>query len=310
MDEVGSALVGLSDTNAATLRRAVLYPVYFSGGNIEWYFGYHPLPLGGDMRTEDFRTREEMYRYMRYAREMMQEQLPFWEMIPADELHSTPGAQVFAKAADTYAVYLADARQSGTLTVAPGNYRQRWFNPRNGLFEGTATTVSASAQNPDLTLGSAPNTQGQDWVIVFDKTDTDPTAGNPDTDTTPNNEAVATTDSESTDSGTPNNEAPIATTEDTTITETPDNSNGNSEVTVELNAPAPDTGNAQPTPTAELLATFNPALADKQQESTSTVASNSDSGGATDLWFLLVLLATLLAVGYARKPDLAKNNMS
>ena len=320
MDEVGSALVGLSDTNAATLRRAVLYPVYFSGGNIEWYFGYHPLPLGGDMRTEDFRTREEMYRYMRYAREMMQEQLPFWEMIPADELHSTPGAQVFAKAADTYAVYLSDARQSGTLTVAPGNYRQRWFNPRNGVFEGTATTVSASAQNPDLTLGSAPNTQGQDWVIVFDKTNTDSTAGNPDTDTTPDNEAVATTDSESTDSGTPNNEAPIATTEDTTSTEepvttpdnnTPDNSsNENAEVSDAIDPSTPETGNAQPTPTAELLATFNPGLKDQQQESTPTVAGNSDSGGTTDLWFLLMLLATLLALGYTRKPGLAKNNMS
>ena len=46
------------------MRRRALYDVYFSGGNIEWYLGYFPLPPGGDLRTEDFRTREEMWDYM------------------------------------------------------------------------------------------------------------------------------------------------------------------------------------------------------------------------------------------------------
>ena len=345
MDEVGSALTGLTDTNADTLRRSVLYPVYFSGGNIEWYFGYHPLPLGGDMRTEDFRTRESMYRYMRYAREMMQEQLPFWEMLPADELHSTPGAQVFAKAADTYAVYLADARQSGTLTVAPGTYRQRWFNPRSGLFEGTATTVSASSQNPDLTLGSAPNTQGQDWVILMDNQNTDSTTVSPNTEATEDSEVAAVPESESTDNENPDSEASVTETEDTSDVEAPvtapedtsgnetlitttedtanaevpltttennspeNSSNGNSGDTTEVNPSVPVSGNAQPTPTDELLATFNPGAANEQQEATST-SGNEDSGGTADLWFLLVLFTTLLAVCYTRKPGLAKNNMS
>ena len=165
MDEVGSAQTGLTDRNADALRRSVLYPVYFSGGNLEWYFGYHPLPLGGDMRTENFRTREAMYRFMKYAREMMQTNLPFAEMSPADELHSTSGTQVFAKAGDTYAVYVADGNRSGTLRIQPGTYRKRWFNPRSGKFEGTVQIVTRSPLN----LGTPPNTPRQDWVLILDK---------------------------------------------------------------------------------------------------------------------------------------------
>jgi len=272
------------------------------------------------MRTEDFRTREAMYRYMRYAREMMQEQLPFWEMTPADELHNPSGAQVFAKAEDTYAVYLADARQSGTLTVAPGTYRQRWFNPRSGVFEGAETIVTATAQNPELTLGSAPNTQGQDWVILMDSQNTDLTANNPDTDATQDSDAFATTEIESTDGETLNSEAPATTTEESTDNETPvtttedtspeTSTNGNTENTDAVSQSVPETGNAQPVPTAELLATFNPDLAGEQPEATSTSKGSTDSGGTTDMWFLLVLLTTMLMIACIRNPALAKNNLS
>ena len=305
MDEVGSALTGLTDSNADSLRRSVLYPVYFSGGNIEWYFGYHPLPLGGDMRTEDFRTRADMYRYMRYAREMMQENLPFAEMEPADNLHSTPGAQVFAKAADTYAVYLADAGQSGTLTVAPGSYRQRWFNPRSGLFEGTTAIVNATAQNPNVEPGAAPNTPGQDWVILFDTIVTDA----PDTGTTADNEA--TPESEPADGGTDNSEAPATETENTTDSNAPDeNSAVNPEQPVtQTEEPVATTA---PTATAELLATFTPRSGNEQTDSTPTATVDENSGGSTDLWLLLLLLLviTITAAGSARKPELDENILS
>lgn len=166
MDEVGPAAKGLKTDNADSLRRSVLYPVYFSGGNIEWYFGYHALPLGGDMRTEDFTTREPMFRYMRYARYFM-EGIPFWEMQPADQLHSDVGAQVFAKPGDTYAVFLPNANNSGNLQVQPGTYTVQWFNPRNGKFEGTTTTTN----DTPIVFGTAPNTPGQDWVMLVQSTD-------------------------------------------------------------------------------------------------------------------------------------------
>ncbi len=197
MDEVGPATRGLSDTNADELRKTVLYPVYFSGGNIEWYFGYHPLPLGGDMRTEDFRTRQPMYRYMRYAREMMQQELPFWEMEPADELHSAGAntqVQVFAKSGSAYAVYLPDATNPGSLTVANGTYQQQWFNPRDGLYTDPVT-VNATDM---IELGVAPFEEADDWVVLIksveSSTNTDTTDTTDNTDNTDNADNTDNTD--------------------------------------------------------------------------------------------------------------------
>ncbi|MEM7256361.1 MAG: putative collagen-binding domain-containing protein, partial [Pseudomonadota bacterium] len=183
---------GLTPDNTDELRKTVLYPIYFSGGNIEWYFGYHRLPLGGDMRTEDFRTREDMYRYTRIARHMMQDELPFWAMQPADDLYSgNTSAEVFAQTGNVYAVYLADASDTGTLTVEPGQYTLRWFNPRNGEYTGDTQSILAE---DTIALGAAPADANEDWVVLVklysdesepaeptEGTDTDNGNGNGDT---------------------------------------------------------------------------------------------------------------------------------
>ncbi|MEE9321934.1 MAG: DUF5060 domain-containing protein [Granulosicoccus sp.] len=168
MDEVGPAQEGLSDTNIDSLRRKVLYPVYFSGGNVEWYFGYHALPLGGDMRTEDFRTRADMYRYMRHARNFMLQNLPFTKMNPADSLLSGggDGDQVFAKAGDTYAVYLTRANTEPRLKVSDGSYQLAWYDPRKGEFSGKAKIINGST----LDLGKPPAETNQDWVVLVKNT--------------------------------------------------------------------------------------------------------------------------------------------
>ncbi len=185
MDEVGPAPVGLTPDNSDELRKIVLYPVYFSGGNIEWYFGYHRLPLGGDMRTEDFRTREAMYRYMRYAREMMQAELPFWLMQPSDELYTgTTRAEVFAQEGVAYAVYLPDATTPGSISVTSGDYTVQWFNPRNGQFAGEMLTVTAS---DSIELGSAPADPSEDWVALIKVKDEETSEeNNPETETNDN----------------------------------------------------------------------------------------------------------------------------
>ena len=170
MDENNPYHTGLTSTNADDLRKRVLYDIYFSGGQVEWYMGYHNLPLGGDLRCEDFRTREAMWNYMRYAREFMEEELPFWEMEPADQLLSGEasdfgGGQVFAKPGDTYAIYLPRASQGGQLNLNGDNerFRMRWFNPRTGEFEGQRRSFNGGGVR---NLGPAPSQANEDWVVL------------------------------------------------------------------------------------------------------------------------------------------------
>ncbi|MEM7111561.1 MAG: DUF5060 domain-containing protein [Chloroflexota bacterium] len=171
MDENSPAGTGLTPDNADELRQHILYDVYFSGGNIEWYLGYHELPLGGDIRLEDFRTREAMWRYMWYARRFMQENLPFWEMEPADELlvgeSLAEGAgQVFAKPNEIYAIYLPNASPSGDLIVAnSAAFTRQWYDPRTGEFVGETQTVVPNGNR--LRLGTPPANPDTDWVVLL-----------------------------------------------------------------------------------------------------------------------------------------------
>ena len=197
LDEVGPAGVGLTDTNADALRRDVLYPVYFSGGQLEWYFGYHTLPLGGDVRTEDFRTRESMYRYMRIAREFLQT-LPFAEMEPADALFmsaSEDPVEVFSTSG-VYALYLPDSSVSGDLSVEEGTYDIVGFNPRTGVYGEirrqqieTTLTIDSAQIDADLSqMLTVNNEAGTDWVVLLRKVSTTESEL-PDTQSTPGTES-------------------------------------------------------------------------------------------------------------------------
>ncbi len=160
---------GLTDSNGADLRKRVLYDVLFSGAGIEWYAGWHDLPLGGDLTLEDFRTREPMWRFMRHARRFV-EGLRFWEMEPADglltlESQAFGGGEVFALPGRTYAVYLPRATPSGILDLGgtSGEFTLRWFDPRQGEFEGIELPVLGGLP---LVLGAPPADPFDDWVAL------------------------------------------------------------------------------------------------------------------------------------------------
>ena len=167
---------GLTDTNSAEYRRRALYDVLFSGGHIEFYFGYFLLPLGGDLRVEDFRTREGMWDYARKARELMEAELPFQEMQPADELvvgeallADGGGAEVFTKPNDTYAVFFPTVAATGTidLSAAVGTFQKRWFDPHLGIFWGEPVPVFGGSVQP---VGSPPVGQpDKDWVLLIQR---------------------------------------------------------------------------------------------------------------------------------------------
>ncbi len=178
---------GLTNDSAESRRLEVLYDVYFSGGNIEWFFGSHPLPVGGDTTAGDFRFRENMWRSMRIARQFMENELPFWRMQPADELVVNEsdrygGAEVFAARGEVYAIYLPHTNGNAQLNLeGGGRFIQRWFNPETGGFEGGERVLQAGALQP---LGAPPSRNGQDWVVLVRASDA-PVIENPTPTPTP-----------------------------------------------------------------------------------------------------------------------------
>ncbi|MFT6640925.1 MAG: hypothetical protein ACJAUZ_001927 [Flavobacteriaceae bacterium] len=166
---------GLAPLDTSIRRKQIPYDVLFSGGNIEWYFGYNPLPLGGDVNAGDFRQRETMWDQMRFAREMMQAELPFWRMEPQDSLLNADsdrygGAEVFAAGAEVYAVYLPATNGVEWLNLqgVDGVYQLRWFDPRSGQVTNGRTNI---AGNSKVQLGMPPSQLGQDWVALVSRID-------------------------------------------------------------------------------------------------------------------------------------------
>ncbi len=78
------------------------------------------------------------------------------------------GGHVFAKKPEIYLIYLPNASPSGTLNLsaASGSFQKKWYNPRNGCFEGLDTTVSGGT---NINLGNPPGDASKDWVILFTK---------------------------------------------------------------------------------------------------------------------------------------------
>ncbi len=153
-------------TNISEQRKEILWPTYFSGGaGLEYYFGSQ------DQSLQNFRQYELLWNWTWYARKFMEENLPFWQMEPADGLltHESSafgGGQVFAKQGQIYAIYLPDASSEGIINLSgvAGEFELRWYNPRTGNFEGNARTVTSGGNVP---LGPAPSSADEDWVVLL-----------------------------------------------------------------------------------------------------------------------------------------------
>lgn len=165
--------------DAELQRKQKLWPTYLSGGSIEFI-------LEGLLKLDSFKTpaREALWTYVWHAREFLEE-LPFWEMKPADALSrggatidvgvgkgkTTPlGPQVLAQPGKVYAVYLPKANPTGDLDLSGSTqaYTKRWYNPRTGIFEGAPTRVSGGGWVP---LGAPPQDPDEDWVVLLQAID-------------------------------------------------------------------------------------------------------------------------------------------
>lgn len=173
LDELGPANRGIDpddrvDNNQDTMRGHVLWGnLMAGGGGVEWYFGY--LNHDNDLGCEDWRTRDRLWDYTRFALEFFQTHLPFYEMSSRDELIDSEGDFCFAKEGVIYAIYLYKGSDCHLdLAGQDGSYSVRWYNPRVGgeLVDGSVSEVVGGSQ---VDLGAAPGDNTKDWVILVQK---------------------------------------------------------------------------------------------------------------------------------------------
>ncbi len=116
IDEIGPRIRASCPTTTPIesnhkLAREVLWGNLLAGGSgVEWYFGYKYHD--NDLNCEDFRSRENVWKFTKSAIDFFHEHLPFDEMESADDLINTDGEFCFAKASEVYAAYLPSVAEA------------------------------------------------------------------------------------------------------------------------------------------------------------------------------------------------------
>ncbi len=159
LDELRNTNTG----NMVSQRKSILWPTFLSGGQTEWYVSEDD----GDQSLDNFRKYDSLYKWTGYAIKFMGD-IPINDMNPNDGLLTgeSGSGQVFAKAGEVYAIYLPSGG-SGNINLASGTYRQRWYNPRTGQYEGSERTISGGSS---VALGTAPSSTSDDWVVLIQRT--------------------------------------------------------------------------------------------------------------------------------------------
>ena len=177
LDEPGNASVGCSpdgpNNNHYACRTEALWAnLMAGGGGVEWYFGYQRPH--NDLDLEDFRSRNRLWDYTRFARQFFEAHLPFWKMEPV-------AAADAGAPADAYVLVQPDGpgwkraalyfpTGQGAVRPPEGTYEVYWFDPRNGgALQQTPPYQITGGQSVTLT---PPYADGQDWAVLLVRTDT------------------------------------------------------------------------------------------------------------------------------------------
>ncbi len=169
VDEPGSASIGTpedsytGDPDKHDVRKQAMWGVYLGGGQgYELYFGYQRPH--SDLTCEDFRSRDEIWDYGRYALQFFKNNnIPVEQMVPADDLVSS--GWCLAKEGEIYVVYLPSGGSTNLTINQDATYNVKWYDPRNGgsLQDGSVTSISGTG---DKSLGNAPSSTSEDWAIL------------------------------------------------------------------------------------------------------------------------------------------------
>jgi len=139
------------------------------GAGVEWYFG-HQYPHM-DINCEDWRSRDIMWDQTRYALNFFHTNLPFWEMIPADQLTSAEDDYCFAQEGKVYAIYFPNGGTSELdLRGFDSEFEVKWYNPRTGgiLKNGSLEVVKGGEWR---NIGTPPEAKNEDWAVLIKRKD-------------------------------------------------------------------------------------------------------------------------------------------
>ncbi|MEM8755337.1 MAG: DUF5060 domain-containing protein, partial [Pseudomonadota bacterium] len=172
-DETGPANRGLDPDDGASFspnnqddRRVEMWKALMAGAaGVEWYFGYQNP--NNDLNLEDFRSRDDAWDWTAAASDFF-ETLPLTEMEVMDGATPAGGDHVFAKAGDTYVIYLEDGGTAELDLIGfTGTFSVKWFDPRNGgaLQAGSVQSVEGGGL---VALGAPPRQANEDWAILVE----------------------------------------------------------------------------------------------------------------------------------------------
>lgn len=154
------------------VRRQTLWGTLMGGGaGVEYYFGYRLAQ--NDLKCEDWRSRDQSWDDCRRAIEFFHiNDLPFWDMQPADELVGNSNhdnhCYCLATPGKIYLVYYPGPERPKLDLASAGRYSVRWYNPREGggLLRGSVEAVQGGESQA---LGAPPHEPEEDWAAVIRK---------------------------------------------------------------------------------------------------------------------------------------------
>jgi hypothetical protein len=176
-DEPGDSQYSLrpdSDPGASHLnaRRDALWANIMAGGaGCEFYFGYRLAD--SDLTCQDFRSRDAFWDYCRHALAMFRDhEFSFELMKNQNALVSGSGDNGNRCLARPGHAYLVQLRAGGNHTLnlegAAGTFSVQWLNPRDGSPAVDATALEGGAT---VSLGSPPDSPGEDWIVLVKSLD-------------------------------------------------------------------------------------------------------------------------------------------
>ncbi len=172
LDEFGPFQIGVTEdgpeSNHEDVRKQALWANLMAGGaGVEWYFGYETY--SHDLDTEDWRTRDKMWDYTRFALHFFQTYLPFHKMEPVDSSLTVPGTYILADTGNIYAVYSPEGN-SIPVNLPFGDYSVEWYNPGTG--EGLLTGNEPFVYGPGIQNLTPPAGDSlSDWAALIKHVD-------------------------------------------------------------------------------------------------------------------------------------------